>query len=54
MLNFDFLEKSLGMVSPPHFEYDLSIKYFLMLYSINGLNFIVCLSLLLAILGKYI
>ena len=24
MLNLDFLEKSLGIVSPPHFVYDLS------------------------------
>ena len=26
MLNLDFLEKSLGMVSPPHFVYDFSLK----------------------------
>ena len=24
MLNFDLLEKGLGTVSPPHFEYDFS------------------------------
>ena len=35
MLNFDFLEKGLGIVSPPHFVYDISRKTFLMLYSIN-------------------
>ena len=37
MLNFDFLEKekSLGIVSPPHFVYDFSRKNFLMLDSIN-------------------
>ena len=35
MLNFDFLEKGLGIVSPPHFVYDFSTKMFLMLYSIN-------------------
>ena len=26
MTNFDFLEKSLEIVSPPHFEYDFSNK----------------------------
>ena len=35
MLNFDFLEKDLGLVSLPHFAYDFSRKMFLMLYSIN-------------------
>ena len=37
MLNFDFLEKGLGIVSPPHFLYDFSRKnlMFLMLYYIN-------------------
>ena len=35
MLNFDFLEKGLGIVSPPHFVYDFSRKMFFMLYSIN-------------------
>ena len=35
MLNFDFLEKGLGIVSLPHFVYDFSRKIFLMLYSIN-------------------
>ena len=52
MLNFDFLEKSLGLVSPPHFEYDFSRKIFLILYSINWPNFTVLLSLLLEILGN--
>ena len=33
MLNFDFLEKGLGIVSSPHFVYDFSGKMFLMLYS---------------------
>ena len=41
MLNFDFLEKDPGKVSPPHFVYDFSRKMFLMLYSINRPNFIV-------------
>ena len=34
MLNFDFLEKVLGIVSPPHFVYDFSRKMFLF-YSIT-------------------
>ena len=34
-LNFDFLEKALGIVFLPHFVYDFSRKVFLMLYSIN-------------------
>ena len=29
MLNFDFLEKGLGIVSPPDFAYDFSTKMFL-------------------------
>ena len=32
MLNFDFLDKGLGTVSPAHFVYDFSKKMFLMLY----------------------
>ena len=34
ILNFIFLKKGLGVVSPPHFIY-ISKKVFLMLYSIN-------------------
>ena len=34
MLNFDFIEKGLGLVSPPHFEYDFSRKVSLILYGI--------------------
>ena len=34
MLNFDFLEKILEIVSPPYFVYDFSRKMLLMLYSI--------------------
>ena len=52
MLNFDFLDKGLGIVSPAHFVYDFSTKIFLMLYSINRPNFIVWLPLLLEILGN--
>ena len=35
MLDVDFLDKGLGIVSPPHFEYDFSTTMSLMLYSIN-------------------
>ena len=50
MLNFNYSEKGLELVSPPHFMYDFSRKMFLMLHSINGPNFIVWLSLSLKIL----
>ena len=33
MLIFDFLQKGLGSMSPPHFVYDFLRKMFLMLYS---------------------
>ena len=45
MLNFDFLEKGPGIVSPPHFVYDLSINMLVIFYSINLPNFIVGLYL---------
>ena len=51
-LKFDFLEKSIGTVSPPHFEYDFLRKIFLVLYSINWPNFVVWLYLLVEILGN--
>ena len=35
MFNFHFSEKTLGLVSPPHFVHDFSRKMFLMLHSIN-------------------
>ena len=35
MLNFEFLEKGVGIVSPLYFMYDFLRKMFLMLYSIN-------------------
>ena len=50
ILNFDFWEKGLGIVSLPYFVYDFSRNVFLMLYSINWPNFTVWLSLLLEIL----
>ena len=46
-----FLDKTLGLVSPPHFMSVLSIV-FLMLYSINWLNLIFWLPLLLEILSN--
>ena len=52
MLNFDFLDRGLGIVSPAHFVYDFSTKMFVMLYSIKGPNFIASLALLLEILGN--
>ena len=41
MPNFYFLEKGLGIVSPPYFVSDFSGKMFLMLDSISLPNFIV-------------
>ena len=35
IVNFDFLEKGVGIVSPHHFPYDFLRKIFLMLYSKN-------------------
>ena len=32
MLNFNFLEKNLGIVSPPHYVYNFFKKVFLILY----------------------
>ena len=52
MLNFIFSEKSLGLVSPPHFMYDVSKKMSLMLNFINWPNFTVWLLLFLGILGN--
>ena len=50
MLNYEFLKKDLRIVSPPYFVYDSSRKMFIKLYSINWLNFIAWLLLLLEIL----
>ena len=52
MVNFDFLDKGLGIVSPAHFAYDFSTKVFLMLNFINWPNFIAWLPLLLEIWGN--
>ena len=35
MLNFDFVDKGLVIVSAAHFVYDFSAKMFLMSYSVN-------------------
>ena len=40
MLNFDFVENDLGIVSPPYSVYDFSRKMFLKLYSINCPDYI--------------
>ena len=52
MLNFDFSEKGLVLVSPQQFLFDFSRKMFLMLYSINLPHFIAYLLLLIEILGN--
>ena len=53
MLNFDFfLWKGLVLASASHFVYDFSRKIFLVLYSIDGPNFIFWLPLLLEILDN--
>ena len=36
--NFDVLEKSLGIVSPPHFAYDFSTKMFLYILLIGQIS----------------
>ena len=51
MINFDILEKGLGIISSAYFVYDFSRIMFHMLYSINSPNSIVWLPLLLEILG---
>ena len=53
MLNLNFSEKSLRLVSPPYFAYDFSRKMFVILHSSNWPNdVIVWLPLLLDILGN--
>ena len=52
MVNFDFLDDGLRIVSAAHFVYDFSTKMPLVLYSINRPNFIAWLPLLLEILGN--
>ena len=52
MFNFNFSEKSLELLYPPHFVYDFSRKHFLVLHFINWPKFIVWLPSLLEILGN--
>ena len=52
ILNFKFLEKGVGLVSPSYFVYDFSRKMFLMLHCINWPNSIVWLPLLLKVLDN--
>ena len=52
MLNSDFSEKVLGIVSPSHFVNHFSRKMFLMLYFIKWPKFIAWLPLRLEILGN--
>ena len=52
MLNFNFLDNGLGIISPASFVYDFSTKMFLMFYPINWPNFIAWFSLLLEILSN--
>ena len=52
MVNFDFLDKDLRIVSPADFVYDFSTKMFLMIYSINRPNLTAWLPLPLEILGN--
>ena len=52
MLNFDILERDLGIVSPQYFVYDFSRKIFIVLFSINWPDFCAWLALLLEILSN--
>ena len=52
MLNLNFSEKGLGLISTLHFVYNVSRKMFLMLYSTNWSNFIVWMPLLLEIMDN--
>ena len=49
MLNFDFLEKGLRIVSSPDFVYDFSRKIFLKLYSGISGNLVVKVNCLEAV-----
>ena len=51
MLIFDFLEKGLGLISPPQFVHDFSRKIFLIFYFINRPSLIASLLFFLEILG---
>ena len=49
-LNLYFSQKSLEIISPPHFVNNFSIKIFIMLYSINWSDLLAWLPSLLKIL----
>ena len=44
MLNFNYLEKGLGIVSQPHFVNDFSRKMFLMLYCITEFHCLIAFT----------
>ena len=52
IVNFDFLEKGLGISFPSHFVYDFSRKMFLILFSINRPNLLSDFPFLLEILDN--
>ena len=53
MFDFDFLEKSLGRLSPPYFVYDFQEKRLILMFDfITWPNIIIWLPLLLEILIK--
>ena len=52
MLNFDFLEKGLGIVFPKHFVYDFQEKCFSCYIRLTDQNLNLWLPLLLEILGN--
>ena len=57
MLNFDFLDKGLGIVPPAHFVYDFPTKIFLMVFYYYGIlwysiTVVTFMSLLLEIVGN--
>ena len=53
MVNFDFLKKGLGIVSPPHFMCDFSRKTLLKLYSINLTKFYCLIAFTSWDIGQY-
>ena len=54
MLKFNFPEKGLHLVSPPHFVYGFSRIMFLMIYSINWPNFHYLITFISRDIGQYV
>ena len=54
MLNFDFLDKDLGIISSAYFAYDFSTKMLLMLYSTNWSNFHCLVAFTSWAIGQYV